>query len=675
MRNMIDFKKQLNRQQYRVVNQGDGPCLVLAGAGSGKTRVITYRVAYLLQNGLSAGNILLVTFTNKAAAEMIERVQTLTGGKIRLPWSGTFHHIGYSILRRYAPVLGYRRNFSILDSQDSRDLLKICLKLEGIDRTQRRFPSDKIIQNILSYARNAEISITDVLEVKYPKWLDFSDSISRIGQEYGKRKKQANAMDFDDLLVNLYILLLKSSGVREKFARRFEYVLVDEYQDTNKIQASIINLFSCYHHNLLVVGDDAQSIYSFRAANIQNILDFEKKYPRARIFKLETNYRSTPEILSVANQVISNNRNQYEKNLKSVIRPFVRPEVKAFADQNEEAEFVAERVLELRDEGVDLNSIAVLFRAAFHSQALEMELSKRDIPYDYRGGVRFFERAHIKDVLSYLRILNNKQDAIAWSRILNMQTGIGPVGAENIMEKIKQMVNIDDIAEFLGARAQIGWNNFLQIWRRLEKKSKDEEEKPADLVEAMLESKYVDYLESEYPDYRERIQDIEQLAVFARLQKNLNSFLAQASLQESYASNQVKSDSSHCDKEKIILSTVHQAKGLEWEAVFLINLAAGQFPNERARQEGGLEEERRLFYVAITRAKKYLHLTYPIVGGVSGYPQGQSLFLEELSSDLIDSYELGEETVFSDPSDDVDDIVYEPIDQQKKGFLKSIDRL
>ncbi len=421
---MINWSEQLNKEQLEVVTNGDGPCLVLAGAGSGKTRAITYRVAYLLEKGVDPKNILLVTFTNKAAREMVERVKDLASqttpspdanqdppllgkeGTI-LPWSGTYHHIGYRILKQYATLLGFKNNFSVLDSQDSLDLIKTCLKVEGIDRKEKRFPSPKVIQSIMSYARNAETTIEDVLELKHPNFLDIAETIRRIAEDYRKRKKEANVMDFDDLLVYWYLLLLKSENVRNKYAEQFQYVLVDEYQDTNKIQASIINLLASKHRNLLVVGDDAQSIYSFRAADIQNILDFESRYKDAKIFKLETNYRSTPNILNVANEVIANNLNQYEKSLKSILDEFTKPEVHAFADQSEEAIFIVNRIEELMNEDVEPKKIAVLFRAAYHSQALEMELVKKGIDYDYRGGVRFFERAHIKDVLSYLKILNN----------------------------------------------------------------------------------------------------------------------------------------------------------------------------------------------------------------------------------------------------------------------------
>lgn len=675
---MIDYQKELNEEQLRVVLHGDGPCLVLAGAGSGKTRTITYRVAYLLEHGVKPEEILLVTFTNKAAKEMIERVSLIMEGNIKLPWAGTFHHIAYKLLRQYAPLLGYNNNFTILDSDDSKDVLKLCLQQEGIDRKSKRFPSPAVIGSVISFARNAERTIEDVLDEKYPNWLEIADVLGRIAEEYRKRKLAANAMDFDDLLVNLYLLLLQSPGTKKKFAEQFRYILVDEYQDTNKIQASIIDQFSVVHKNILVVGDDAQSIYSFRAADIKNILDFETRYTNARIYKLETNYRSTPNILSVANDVISKNRDQYEKNLKSVLSEFVKPEVHVFADQQEEAQFIAERILDLRDEGVRLNDMAVLFRAAFHSQALEMELAKRDIPYDYRGGVRFFERSHIKDVLAYLRIWHNRDDEIAWSRVLTMQVGIGPATVQKIIAAIKQAEGRELPSPSLPARAQVGWNDFLQIWHELQKAAPI----PSELIIAVMGSKYKDYLESEYPDYRDRLQDLDQLALFASNQDDLNIFLAEATLQEQYRPSAGHTGGSD-DEEKLILSTIHQAKGLEWQAVFVLSMSQGQFPNDRAlKEKNGIEEERRLFYVAVTRAKKQLYLSYSLTSMRSLMMSGPSMFLEELDKRLIDEHHFGggsvfsfshderSSTVFTDPSDDVDDVSYisedEPFPSQKK---------
>jgi DNA helicase II / ATP-dependent DNA helicase PcrA len=668
---MIDYKSELNSEQYRVVTEGDGHCLVLAGAGSGKTRTITYRVAYLLDKGVAPNEILLVTFTNKAAREMVKRVGALTEIDKKLPWAGTFHHICYRLMKKYGTLLGYKNNFTILDSGDSKDLIKLCVKEESVPQTAKKFPSANVLLSLISYSRNAMSTIEDIIEEKHPQWLDFKDDITRIAIAYARRKKEANAMDFDDLLVNVCLLLAKSEKVRTLLSQQFKYVLVDEYQDTNKIQASIVRYFASAHKNLLVVGDDAQSIYSFRAAEIKNILDFTKMFDDAKIFKLETNYRSTPEILNVANDVISNNKKQYEKVLRAHKDPFAKPEVHAFEDREEEAHFVANRILTLIDEGVELKNMSVLFRASHHSQALEVELTKRDIPYDYRGGVRFFERAHIKDVLAYLRIFANKDDAIAWGRVLGMQTGIGTVTAQKIIGYTRTM-NFNDISEKLPARAKLGWANFLSIYRELQQLNIAE---PSALIMCVRHSKYEQHLQSEFPNFRERIQDIEQLAEFAARQPDLQQFLAEASLQESYTNPSKRGGQQ--DEDMMILSTIHQSKGLEWDAVFVLNLSNGQFPNDRAlREKGGLEEERRLFYVAITRARRHLCLTYPLLAAFNTLSSGPSVFLEEIDSDILDMHHISGGNVWSDPSDDVDDVVYVSMDDEwknkKKSFLSDI---
>lgn len=666
----MDFHAELNKEQLNVVDHGDGFCLVLAGAGSGKTRTIVYRVAHLLEHGVSPDEILLVTFTNKAAREMMMRVGSLMKGEAKLNWSGTFHHIAYRILRRYAPLLGYDRNFTILDSDDSKQLLSLCIKGEGIDRTAKRFPSPAVIGGMISYARNAEQSIQTILEEKHPHWIDFESDITRIAEAYKAKKQEANAMDFDDLLVQLYLLLLKFPAVKEKYASLFTYILVDEYQDTNTIQASILELFASKHQNLLVVGDDAQSIYSFRAADIRNILSFESRHADAKVFRLETNYRSTPEILALANDVIAKNRDQYRKSLKSVIDSFIKPEIHAFTDAEAEANFIATRILELRDEGMPLNKMAVLFRASHHSQALELELVKRDIPYVYRGGVRFFERAHIKDVLGYVRVFQNSDDVIAWSRVLNMQVGIGPstiqaitraiaeVSRENIFDANKTAVSEEDlhdreeeytgespsglsllelerIGSQLSARAQKGWNDFLQAWIAMEKTDKT----PAALIQAVVHSKYAEYAEMEYEDFRDRLQDIEQLALFAVKYTDAAKFLAEVTLQEGFTAAQARGAAD--EDESMVLSTIHQAKGLEWDVVFMIHVSAGQFPNDRALTENkGIEEERRLFYVAITRARRELYVSYPLLTRSASILGGPSMFLEELDRELIDEHNL-----------------------------------
>lgn len=676
-RSMIDFSSELNQEQLAVVYTGDGPCLVLAGAGSGKTRVITYRVAYLLANGVSPENILLVTFTNKAADEMTNRVQKLTGSDKKLPWSGTFHHIAYKILRIYAPLLGYKANFTVLDSDDSESLIKLCAKQyksEGI-----KFPSAGVLLSIISYARNSEKSVEDVIESRYSQWFPFAGIIKNIAGEYYKKKKEANAMDFDDLLTN-FLLLLHQDNVLQKYGGQFQYVLVDEYQDTNKIQASIIKKLASVHKNILVVGDDAQSIYSFRAADIQNILRFEKEYPNAKIFKLETNYRSSQEILDLANGVIENNLRQYKKTLKTLSKSGVKPSLHPHMDQTAEAEFVVQKISEDIDAGVPENQIAVLFRAAHHSQMLEMELVKAGIPYDYRGGLRFFERAHVKDVLAYLRVINNLADTAAWMRILMKEEGIGPSGAAKIIDYIKRIENVDEVKSaginILGERAKQGWFNFIRIWEAL----LQVEQNPTALIDAIIMSPYKDYLESEFIDSRDRLEDIEQLKVFAGKYESLEEFLAESSLQESFNKNSLGKYSGK-QNDKVVLSTIHQAKGLEWGSVFIINLAGGSFPNDRAlREDNGMEEERRLFYVAITRAKKNLFLTYPMAsGGWGDSMAGPSLFLSEISSDLMDDHSIlsGNGLALNDDNEGVGYFTEDdkPIRIKPGSFLRSVEDL
>ncbi len=719
---MLDYSKELNQEQLAVVLMGDGPCLVLAGAGSGKTRVITYRVAYLLEQGISPENILLLTFTNRASDEMMERVKHLTlpsprGGEdknagFRLPWAGTFHSVAFKILRMYGVMLGYKQNFSILDSDDSESILKMCVKEYKSD--EKKFPSARVLQNIISYARNAEMTLDQVLAEKYSSWIVLEDKIKNIAERYAQKKKESNVMDFDDLLVN-FLLLLNNPEARQKYAERFKYILVDEYQDTNKLQASIIDKLASVHRNILVVGDDAQSIYSFRAAEIENILRFEEKYPDAKVFRLETNYRSTSEILDLANNVIANNVNQYKKTLKTLKSTGVLPELQPKMDQFSEATFVADKIKKSIDDGVAPHELAVLFRASHHSQLLEMELVKRGIAYDYRGGLRFFERAHVKDLLAYLRLLHNPSDSTAWFRVLLKEDGIGPVAAQKLTDAIRQLSSraesvdrrteskdpldlelqgISPLAkelgrndtftaeiektglQILGKKAKNGWKNFMQIWKKIIGVGKDN---PSAVAKAVLSSNYMEYLESEYVDARERKQDLEQLAVFAEQYDSMERFLAEATLQESFG--RINAKNTQVDKaKKVVLSTIHQAKGLEWHTVFLINLASGGFPNSRALTEkNGLEEERRLFYVAITRAKENLYLTYPMSGGGAGdFASGPSIFLSEISSELLNDKSLlsYNTSVFDD---DLADVHYVPEDRPLRlkpgSFLRDVDDL
>ncbi len=678
----IDYKKELNEQQLEIVLSSDGPSLVLAGAGSGKTRTITYRVAYLLENGIEPENILLLTFTNKAAKEMIERIESLLGFYPKGLWSGTFHSIANRILRRYGSAIGFEPNFSILDRNDSKDLISLCLKDTGIDRKSRRFPSSATLQEIISFQKNKHISINQALEIKNPKQLQNLSDIETVAVKYQATKKQQNAMDFDDMLLYFLTLLEQKPEIKDLLSRQFKYVLVDEFQDTNVIQAEIVKLLSSYHKNLLVVGDDAQSIYSFRAADIGNILNFPDKNNSTKVFHLTKNYRSTPEILDIANAVISKNKSQFKKELSALQRSGDKPCLIPAANTNQEAQYITEQILELNDE-CNLSDIAVLFRAAFHSQALEFELMKQDIPYDYRGGMRFFERSHIKDVVSHLRIIENVKDVMAWIRSLTIHAGIGLVTAGKIAEhcgKFKSVKDAIDSNPKLGKKAQFGWNSALGIWRDLLSVPKS----PSTYVRALASNKeYLAYLENEFPNYRDRLDDLEQFAVFADGYNDMRTFLDDVSLTEEYGASRKRVGSQNEDR--LVLSTIHQAKGLEWDAVFVMKLNEGSFPHNKVLSEdGGLEEERRLFYVAVTRAKRKLFMSYPLVAGFKHEDlQSPSLFVEEMPSELYNLVQLKRSAspvrfhreYDEEPTIVLDDLGEVINKQMPKSFLRNIDEL
>ncbi len=648
----VDYQSELNKEQYQVVTGAEGPCLVLAGAGSGKTRTIVYRVAYLIERGVSPENILLVTFTNKAAKEMLKRVEMLLGKFPEKLWGGTFHHIGNRILRKYAKLLGYQSNFTILDEEDAKSLIKVCIKEEGVDIKARRFPSAAVLKDVISYSKNSQTKLKEVIEARHPKWLELEPQIKNISHRYQLKKQDNNSMDFDDLLVNWLKLLKQEPKVKERLASQFQYVLVDEYQDTNYIQASIIKELSSVHKNILVVGDDAQSIYSFRAADIGNILNFQKNFPGAKLFKLETNYRSTPEILNVANEVIKQNVAQYPKVLQPKLKNFVKPSLVPSTSAGQEADFISQQILQLREEGVPLKKMAVLFRAAHHSQELEFQLTKRDIPYDYRGGVRFFERAHIKDILAFLKVMSNPKDEVSWMRILTLQVGIGDVMASRIYAKVKDLdcpiACVEaDLTDVLTSKAQIGWQAVVNIFKKdLKIERLKDLNDPAEFIRSLAKSDYRNYLEASHPNWQERLEDLEQLAKFSENYEDTNSFLAEITLQEAFAVSRAELDeriqTDVSDDERLILSTIHQAKGLEWEVVFVINLVDMAFPNRRAQTEkGGLEEERRLFYVAVTRAKRQLFMSYPITGSYSSmFLNTPSQFLQEIPEELMEEMKL-----------------------------------
>lgn len=632
----IDYRGELNEEQRAVVENGDGPCLVLAGAGSGKTRTVTYRVAALLERGADPASILLVTFTNKAAREMTERIATLLGAYASGMWSGTFHSIANRLLRGYAGELGYASSFSILDQEDAKALVKAVMKDKYSDAEMRRLPSPSILLDLISFHHNTLIPLAQTIEKKHPQASMIGDDIAQIMRLYAERKRAANVMDFDDLLSN-WVRLVEHPSIGPSMSNAFRHIIVDEYQDTNAVQARIVEGLAQTHRNLLVVGDDAQSIYAFRGADVKNILRFPERWPGVRVFRLVTNYRSVPEILRVANASLAHNADQFEKELVGMKPGGQKPFLIPAASAQQEAQYIAEQIEALRREGVAAGSIGVLFRSSAHSQALEFELVKRNMPYEYRGGMKFFGRAHIKDVLAYVRIVHNIRDEAAWLRVLGLQSGIGAVTATNIIRQLTAYSEPSHLFDrelgiALSSRARTGWDELLTALRHLHTQIGS----PADMIRSVLQTGYRAYLEREYPDFRDRLEDLEQLARFAATYPDVGSFLAEIALYDEAIARPEDNG-----EERLVLSTIHQAKGLEWDVVFLMHVADNAFPSRRALEDdGGLEEERRLFYVAVTRARNRLFVSYPLSFGYDGGFARPSLFLQELPSSLFERMEL-----------------------------------
>src|SRR3984893_17552944 len=450
----IDYAAELNEQQLAAVTASPGPLLVIAGAGSGKTRTLTYRVAYLLENGIDPRNILLLTFTNKAARQMLDRVANLLPVDASGIWGGTFHSIGNRMLRRHGTALGYNSGFTIMDREDQKDLINTVIADVGIDPKEIRFPKGDVLAEIFSFIVNTECAVEELLAGRFPYFLPLLERIKEVQTRYEKKKKATNSMDFDDLLEKTLRMLKEHEGIASFYRRQFQFILVDEYQDTNKIQADLIDTLGRDHRNVMVVGDDAQSIYSWRGANFQNILEFPKRYPDAQVFKIEMNYRSVPEVLEVANAAIAANVQQFRKHLSATRdSKALRPALIALNNSAEQAQFVAQRILELRDEGFDLNDIAVLYGAHYHALELQLELSRRGIPYQITSGIRFFEQAHIKDVTSFVRFIANPRDEVAFNRMVKLLPGIGNRTAENLWQVWTAGITdpIDNFAERLQA--------------------------------------------------------------------------------------------------------------------------------------------------------------------------------------------------------------------------------
>ena len=642
----IDYAAELNEQQLAAVTAPTGPLLVIAGAGSGKTRTLTYRVAYLLENGIDPRNILLLTFTNKAARQMLDRVANLLPMDASGLWGGTFHSVGNRILRRHGSALGYSSGFTIMDREDQKDLINTVVASAGIDPKEIRFPKGDVLAEIFSFVVNTEKPLEELLAEKFPYFLPLLDKIRDVHARYEKKKKTTNSLDFDDLLEKTLSMFQQHESIAEFYRRQFQFILVDEYQDTNKIQADLVDLLARDHRNVMVVGDDAQSIYSWRGANFQNILEFPKRYPDAQVFKIEMNYRSVPEILEVANAAIAANVQQFRKHLSATRESnAVKPALVALNDGAEQAQFVAQRILELRDEDVDLSDIAVLYRAHYHAIELQLELSRRGIPYQITSGIRFFEQAHIKDVTSFIRFVANPRDEVAFNRMVKLLPGIGNRTAENLWrawEKSPAVVNFGERLLLMNVppKSKKAWEQLAHTLDEIAPGGQPNP--PSEMIRSVVEAIYDDYAKVNFTNYELRREDLDQLAVFARQFKDVNEFLSQLALISNVDAEAAPNQTS--EKEVVNLSTVHQAKGLEFHTVFVIWLTDGMFPSSRSLDmRDALEEERRLFYVSITRARDELYLTFPhmrLSGGYGDVFQRPSRFLKEIPNRLVEDWQV-----------------------------------
>jgi DNA helicase-2/ATP-dependent DNA helicase PcrA len=648
----IDYAAELNPQQHAAVTAPPGPALVLAGAGAGKTRTLIYRVAFLLEQGIPAERILLLTFTNKAAREMMRRVADLVGADLQDLWGGTFHAIGHRFLRRHADALGFRRDFTLLDREDARELAKACLAESEIDTTAMRFPKADVLCDLFSLAVNTGKSVPEIVAAHYPYFVEQTPRICELERRYVERKRATNVMDFDDLLVQWLHLVRDQPDVRETYQRRFQFVLVDEYQDTNQIQGDIVDCLAARHRNIMVVGDDAQSIYSWRGANFLNILEFPKRYPGAVVYKIETNYRSSPEILQVANAAIKANVHQFVKELAPARASGIKPVRVTCQDAREQAAFIAQRMLQLRDEGIDLNKMAVLYRSHFHALELQLELTRRQIPFSITSGIRFFEQAHLKDVTAHLRFIVNPRDELAFKRIVQLLPGIGGKGAERLWAAFQKQFPTAQGAHPIAAALQAcapavpkkaakGWTQLAITVSQLE--AGGAQQKPDAMIRLVLEAGYEEYLEETFTNAEARREDLQELASFARQFESLEEFLTQLSLLSNVEAEAEAKPGQ--DDERARLSTVHQAKGLEFDVVFVIMLCEGLFPSARSSEtDAGVEEERRLFYVAVTRARHELYLVHPILranfGGMGETMQHASRFLGEIPRELVEEWQL-----------------------------------
>ena len=636
----VNYEEDLNEAQLEAVKSKDGPILVIAGAGSGKTKTLTYRVARLIEDGIKPENILLLTFTKKAAAEMLSRATIVLDNRCEKVAGGTFHSFANIILRKYSKLLGLKNNFTIMDRADCEDVINHIVG-QLFPKKEKRFPKKSTLLDIYSKSINKVTPTKQIIADEFPQFAHCEDKIIEVHKAYVAYKRENSVLDYDDLLLYIKLLLENNDGLRKRLSNEYKYIMVDEYQDTNTLQADVIRLLASEHNNIMAVGDDAQSIYSFRGANYRNILDFPRLFENTKIIKLEQNYRSTQNILKLTNEIISKAKEKYTKNLFSNI---VSPQVPALIcakDTQMEADFICQRILELLDEDVSLSDICVLTRNARMSYNLEIELSKRAIPFQKFGGPKFMETAHIKDVVAHLRVILNPDDVISLTRILLLLKGVGASTVNNIMPIIKGDLKPD--IKLLPSNKSQSLTPLFNTLGQLRDYSTTK--KPEEIVSAVI-NYYRPILKDKYDDFSKREKDLDHFEYLSTQYSNLEDFISDlaleppdASVEEMYKKNS--------DDEALTISTIHSAKGLEWDSVFIIGAVDGRFPSAYSfNSEEEMDEELRLMYVATTRAKNNLYITYPV--DMYDYSMNMVLskpsrFLDGIPDDILERWDITEE--------------------------------
>ncbi len=622
----------LNPAQFTAATHGEGPILVIAGAGSGKTRTLVYRMAYLIEQGVEPESILLLTFTRRAAQEMLHRAGDLTAGSCHRVMGGTFHATANILLRRYGRHIGIGANFTIIDRGDAEGIINLLKSSLGMAGAGKRFPSKRVVMNLISGAINKSASIEQLVQREMMHLIEFIPDFYTINTHYRQFKLDHGLMDYDDLLVEWKRLLLQSEQARMELSQRFRYILVDEYQDTNQLQAEIVRLLAHSHSNVMVVGDDAQSIYSFRGADFYNIMRFPDQFPGAKIVKLEENYRSTEPILQLTNAVIANAEQKFTKTLFTSQGGGIRPQLVVAPNEAAEARFIVQEIRKRHDEGIAYSDMAVLFRSGFHSYKLEIELASQDVDFDKRGGLKLTESSHIKDLLSFLRVVINPWDNLSWNRILLQLDKVGPKTVHKILDTLREAD--DPVAALAKYRPGAAWKEqFTRLTDMLARlvlpgqSPSNQFDLAMDYYEPVFEKIY-------YDDYPKRRKDLDQFKILIAGYGDLQSFIDDTALDPPEAGG---SEASEMPGARLILSTIHSAKGLEWDTVFVIGLAEGRFPHQNAVPGEQYEEERRLLYVACTRAQKQLYLTYPremITADRQTVRAAMTPFLREVSAGL-----------------------------------------